>query len=478
MGRSQIVRVAKELARLSQQQQRWGDASRALSTVTATSSGQTSGSEQGWRQYSKMFAATGAIAAAGAVTTVAAAEEERVVIKLPSGLEVSVVAEGEWSIAVSKAQVDSAGNFKKVAEIMALKAKCPDNIAIQVFDEAYYNSLSPALQTRLLKCLDSGRENPDSHMGCYANSPDDYETFKPFFKPALEVYHKIDLSQKKHINNWELKGVKGLPEDGILDMSKIGLPPLSMRVRTGRNLSKYPMPASMTKQDRIDAEIAMGKVFDVLIADPAFGGEYVSMTPGHKHFIDERRYQELVDSHIMFKDMSADPYLNSAGISSDWPFGRGCYISKDKQFIIWLGEEDHLRIMCMQTGVILNKVFDRLKSAIDVVENLIEGGTAKHPEFGVVTSCPTNIGTGMRASVHVKLPNLTSDGTDTKAKAVAKPLGLSVRGKGGEHTPIGKDGTVDISPSARFCISEAEIVTALYLGIGKLKAAEDAAKKK
>merc|ERR1712166_647669 len=52
--------------------------------------------------------------------------------------------------------------------------------------------------------------------------------------------------------------------------------------------------------------------------------------------------------------------------------------------------------------------------------------------------------------------------------------GLSVRGMGGEHTPIGKDGTVDISPSARFCITEAEIVTALYKGIKLLKEQEDA----
>jgi hypothetical protein len=81
----------------------------------------------------------------------------------------------------------------------------------------------------------------------------------------------------------------------------------------------------------------------------------------------------------------------------------------------------------------------------------------------------------MRASLHIKLPNLCSDGTDTKAKAICKPLGLSVRGLGGEHTPIGADGTVDISPSARFCITEAEIITALYKGIEQLKAAEDAA---
>jgi len=121
--------------------------------------------------------------------------------------------------------------------------------------------------------------------------------------------------------------------------------------------------------------------------------------------------------------------------------------------------------MCMKKGEILNEVFDRLEKAVQVVEAKIDGGCAKSPDFGVVTSCPTNIGTGMRASVHIALPNLTKDGTDTKAKAIAKPLGLSVRGLGGEHTPIGADGTVDISPSARFCISEAEIVTALYKGI-------------
>jgi len=78
----------------------------------------------------------------------------------------------------------------------------------------------------------------------------------------------------------------------------------------------------------------------------------------------------------MFKDMSQDSYLNAAGISQDWPFGRGCYVSADKGFIIWVGEEDHLRIMAMQRGTVLNKVFDRLKAAIDTVEELIPGGCA------------------------------------------------------------------------------------------------------
>jgi creatine kinase len=187
------------------------------------------------------------------------------------------------------------------------------------------------------------------------------------------------------------------------------------------------------------------------------------------------KYQELVDAHVMFKDMDADPFLKSAGISSNWPCGRGCYQSADGGFIIWFGEEDQLRIMCMGKGFILNSIFDRLNAALKVVESIEGIAFATSAKYGYVTSCPSNLGTGMRASVHLKIPNLTKDGTDTAAKAAAKPLGLSVRGTGGEHTPIGADGTVDISPSNRLFITEAEIVTKLYNGVKLLLEHEAAA---
>ena len=62
------------------------------------------------------------------------------------------------------------------------------------------------------------------------------------------------MDTTKHVNNWSLEGVDGLPEDGILDFAKLGLPAVSMRVRTGRNLNKYPLPGAMTKDDRINME--------------------------------------------------------------------------------------------------------------------------------------------------------------------------------------------------------------------------------
>eukprot|EP01051_Picozoa_sp_SAG22_P010207 SAG22_NODE_904_length_6586_cov_3.133498_2_plen_446_part_00 len=343
---------------------------------------------------------------------------------------------------------------------------------MQSFDPEYYMGLDEVGRAGLLKCLNSGIENPDSGMGCYACQPSDYDTYKPFFAKALARYHGV-AEDATHVNDWSLEGVEGLPEGGVLDIGKLGLPELSMRVRVGRNLKAFPLPGAMMQEDRCNMENFMLKAFEKLFAMPEYGGKYCSFTPGHPNFVDEAEYQALVDAHIAFKDMSADGYLLSAGIAQHWPHGRGVYVSEDKGFIIWVGEEDHLRIMCMEKGTILNKVFDRLKAALDVV-NGIEGlEFAVSPDYGVVTSCPTNLGTGMRASLHIALPNLTEDGTDAKAKAIAKPLGLSVRGLGGEHTPIGADGTVDISPSARFCIKEAEIITALYKGIEQLKTAED-----
>merc|ERR1712110_515515 len=133
-------------------------------------------------------------------------------------------------------------------------------------------------------------------------SPNDYDEFSGFFKAALSTYHKVDLNTTKHVNNWNLEGVEGLPADGKLDVSTFGLGALSMRIRTARNLKKFPLAGAMTQQDRCNMEMAMQPVFEELIKNPDLGGEYVSLTPGHKCHISEERYNELVKAHIMFKD--------------------------------------------------------------------------------------------------------------------------------------------------------------------------------
>ena len=255
------------------------------------------------------------------------------------------------------------------SEIEALKGEWPANIAVQCFDPDYFATLPDDRKSRFLKCLNSGVENPDSEMGCYACQPSDYDDFKPFFSRVLARYHKVP-DNARHVNDWRLESVARLPEDGVLDVARLGLPALSMRVRTARNLKDFPLPDSMTKDDLIRLEEKMMAAFEILIDMPDFGGRYYSLTPGNPCFIDDQTYQDLVDAHIMFKNMDADRYLTAAGIAADWPFGRGCYVSADKRAIIWVGEEDHLRIMCMQTGTVLGDVFDRLKTTLDLVEEI------------------------------------------------------------------------------------------------------------
>lgn len=117
-------------------------------------------------------------------------------------------------------------------------------------------------------------------------------------------------------------------------MSKLGLGTTSMRVRVGRNLASFPLPGAMTREDRVRMEATMVAAFKKLMDDPEFGGTYHSLTPGSPYQISDKKYETLVKEHIMFKDMADDRYLNSAGISSNWPYGRGCYVSADKEFIV------------------------------------------------------------------------------------------------------------------------------------------------
>ena len=297
-------------------------------------------------------------------------------------------------------------------------------------------------------------------------------------------YHN-GTAESKHVTDWDISNVG---EAGVLDVTKLGLEELSMRVRVGRNLAAFNLPGLMDQAERIKFEVALQPAFDKL--KEAMGGTVYSLSPdwnqegkeaANPNLIDEAKYQELVDAHVMFKDMDADSFLKSAGISSDWPYGRGCWQSEDKECIVWFGEEDQLRIMAMKKGTCLNEVFTKLKTLLDTFESIDGIEFATSDKYGYVTSCPSNLGTGMRASVHIKVPNLTKDGQEDPhgnspiCKAICDPLGLSVRGTGGEHTPIGKDGTIDLSPRARLFIKESEIVAALYEGIKNLMAAEKAA---
>jgi len=305
-------------------------------------------------------------------------------------------------------------------------------------------------------------------MGAYAMGAGDYDDFAPLLDLMIRDFHNIPADHPiAQPHDWNTAAQAC--DLGAIDMR---LKDVSMRVRVARNLASFPLPGAMTQDQRVEFETLAAQAFAKLAQNPEFGGKYLSITPGSAQEIDADEYAKRVAAHQMFKDMSNDRYLNSAGISADWPYGRGMYVSENADFLVWVGEEDHLRIMAMKTGGNLNALFDRLHQGLKILSDLLPD-FAMSPKYGSIASCPSNLGAGMRASLHMKLPKVTANGSDlTRLQEAAKTLGLAVRGAGGEHSGAGSDGLVDISPSARLGVSEMEIMQRLYDGAAALWALE------
>ena len=133
--------------------------------------------------------------------------------------------------------------------------------------------------------------------------------------------------------------------------------------------------------------------------------------------------------------LKGDRNLTVAGMERDWPEGRGIFHNAAKTFLVWVNEEDQLRIISMQKGGDVKGVFERLAKGIKAVQDSVKAESGKDfqvsPKFGYIHSCPTNLGTGMRASVHVDLPGWTKDSVDA-LKARCDGMGLQPRGTKGE----------------------------------------------
>ena len=118
--------------------------------------------------------------------------------------------------------------------------------------------------------------------------------------------------------------------------------------------------------------------------------------------MDSATQKKLIDDHFLFKE--GDRFLEACGLNRNWPEGRGIYHNDDKTFLVWVNEEDQLRIISMQPGADIGAVFSRLSRAAAAIEEIAE--FSHSPQLGYITSCPTNLGTALRASVHIHLPNL------------------------------------------------------------------------
>ncbi|PIK60684.1 creatine kinase, mitochondrial [Apostichopus japonicus] len=194
--------------------------------------------------------------------------------------------------------------------------------------------------------------------------------------------------------------------------------------------------------------------------------ELTVLTADVSRCMSEQEQQQLIDDHFLF-DKPVSPLLTCAGMARDWPDARGIWHNDAKNFLVWVNEEDHTRLISMEKGGNMKAVFDRFCQGLNEVESLIKSEGWEYmwnEHLGYILTCPSNLGTGLRAGVHVKLPNL---GKDPRFDDILEKLRLQKRGTGGVDTES-TNGIFDISNLDRLGQSEVQLVQQVIDGVDLL----------
>jgi protein arginine kinase len=221
---------------------------------------------------------------------------------------------------------------------------------------------------------------------------------------------------------------------------------LSTRIRLARNLNDFPFPGrAETSQRREILSKCMGAVGDLRGMTDSVSSEMDDLSDLDK--------QILVEQHLISPELSqADD-------------GAGLVLSKDRSCCVMINEEDHLRIQVIRNGLDFGSVWKKA-NALDVgIESNLD--YAYDGDLGFLTACPTNLGTGLRASVMMHLPGLVMSKNMDKVVNAVNQLGIAVRGIFGEGSDA--SGSVfQISNQQTLGESEGDILERLSKTLSKV----------
>ncbi|XP_015923976.1 arginine kinase Lit v 2 isoform X2 [Parasteatoda tepidariorum] len=357
-----------------------------------------------------------------------------------------------WSKRIGSKMVDQAvldkleAGFRKLQEAKTCKSLLKKHLTKEVFDKL--KTKQTAMGATLLDVIQSGVENLDSGVGVYAPDAESYTLFGDLFNPIIEEYHMGFGSSDKH-------PAKDFGDvNTLVNVDPKGEFVISTRVRCGRSLEGYPFNPCLTEPQYKEMEQKVSSILSDMSGE--LKGTYYPLTG-----MDKATQQKLIDDHFLFKE--GDRFLQAANACRFWPSGRGIYHNDNKTFLVWSNEEDHLRIISMQKGGDLKQIYKRLVDAVNIIESRLP--FSHDDRLGFLTFCPTNLGTTIRASVHIKLPKLAKN--KQQLEAVAAKFNLQVRGTRGEHTES-EGGVYDISNKRRMGLTEYQAVKEMQDGILEL----------
>ncbi|AUS95572.1 protein arginine kinase [Clostridium thermosuccinogenes] len=190
---------------------------------------------------------------------------------------------------------------------------------------------------------------------------------------------------------------------------------VSSRVRLARNLKNFPFPPRMSREQE---EMLIRDIRNAALdKDNNFASNLAFIDITGLSPIDR---QALMEKHIISRDMAESQ--NRCGV----------LVGNDEKISIMINEEDHLRIQCMFPGMQMDKAWKLCNDMDTYLEGKVE--YAYNDDYGYLTCCPTNIGTGMRASVMLHLPALTMTGYIKNVLEACGKISVAVRGLYGENS--------------------------------------------
>lgn len=226
---------------------------------------------------------------------------------------------------------------------------------------------------------------------------------------------------------------------------------LSSRVRFARNLEQFRFPLRANKEE-------LESVFNLV---------------QEKTASEDNTIVDLAQLSDLEKKLLVERHLMSLELLKNGK-GKGLVIWEGEHLSIMLNEEDHLRIQSLASGLSLEKAYEQANKLDEKLSKKLS--YAFSPQFGYLTTCPTNTGTGLRVSVLVHLPALIHSGKIRKLIERLGQLGFSVRGFYGEGTQV-EGNLFQISNQTTLGRGEEEIVDALQKTILQLVEHENDARK-
>lgn len=334
-------------------------------------------------------------------------------------------------------------------------------------DPSIYEALRCSTTTSgvsFARCVKTGFDNCGHPMiktiGLVAGDAESYTKFSAIFDPIIKAAHG-KLPEAPH--SPYVDGSKLALQEAPLDPT--GKYVVSVHLRVQRNLAALRFPPAIAADERAESERVLVRALEALAGE--FRGNYYALAGSHTHAampngMDEAEQAKVAGAGLLFEAPDAAMMLSS-GSGRDWPHARGVFVSDAGTLAAWVNDADHLRLMSMQSDADIATAFCRLVAAESALRGALERdghSFAWDSRLGYLTSCPSNLGTGMRITVILKLPKLS---VQQAFRQLCRELKLQARACGGNDPELR-----EVSNFERVGPSALDILTCTISGVRRL----------